>query len=436
MKVKFILLILLVLILILNFFSQKQNFKSTMVHQMSLVQQEMEDIIGLSHIDAPSNSGKINTHEELKKDKTLNLYSLTKDKVLITLFYDRYNKFSSDFYDDSDEIADLELINLDKEIVDLNNKQLLEASLIDDKISDAKKKFNERHARMIKLKIAFLNEKAKELIEFRQNRSQRFNPWNMFKFYFQYLYHDKPYLNDNLIHLEEVHCPRGEMDGCVKNTSHLIEKTSTTYSFNKLDKSLDPVISNLASTSEDLNLEKKQDIEKRQVEDRIPTLQAPRTEDLIDKLPKLLISFIKPITAVKNEYIQVEYDGIYSMNLQYNPITYHNILHFIQDSLDKHLEITEINDEFINDDDVTAKIKSHCKNFDHKIYYSDLPTPEEATAKASDAGATAESEPQDTEINKSYFKELNSKHLVDPPLYINYKIYKCPRCPMYIKEYI
>ena len=284
MKLKYLLLILLLLVLFLNFMTQ-EHFIDTLKDQLD---QKIDDIISTGNINDPIHQSKIRSHSILAN--TLTHYSLKNNKVLLTLFYDKYNEHSLNFYDNS-------------EIIDLSTNKT------------------------------------------------KYNTWNMLKK--NHLMNKNPYINQELLVLEEVKCDGNEISKCIENPSVILEKNTLK---------------------------------------EIPTEQPPRSETLIDKLPKVILSFLKPIDIIdKNiqyEYIIAEYDGIYSMNEPEKPLAYHNILHFIQETLDKHLEIKK------------EEKKDHEDKFGHT--FDKVP--------------------------------INTIIKAEAPLYLDYNIYKCNECCLYYKE--
>ena len=111
MKLKYFLLILLILVLFLNFMTQ-EHFVNTLKDQLD---QKIDDIISTGNINDPIHQSKIMSHSITQSDSnsitpsdsnTLTHYSLKNNKVLLTLFYDKYNEHSLNFYDNS-EIIDL-----------------------------------------------------------------------------------------------------------------------------------------------------------------------------------------------------------------------------------------------------------------------------------------------------------------------------------------
>ena len=136
--------------------------------------------------------------------------------------------------------------------------------------------------------------------------------------------------------------------------------------------------------------------------------QAIRDDKLVDKLPKIILTFIRYDDSVKDELfeekseivqevIMVEYNGVYSLNNKYYPIAYNNILNFVQETMDKYLEI-KYDDDSVDLIDTDSKIAYHNEKTGHTIDKSII-------------------------INK----------VVTKPYHYNYSLIKCPDCPMYIK---
>ena len=106
MKLKYFLLILLLLVLFLNFMTQ-EHFIDTLKDQLD---QKIDDIISTGNINDPIHQSKILSHST--SDNTLTHYSLKNNKVLLTLFYDKYNEHSLNFYDNSEALQIQEINEL------------------------------------------------------------------------------------------------------------------------------------------------------------------------------------------------------------------------------------------------------------------------------------------------------------------------------------
>lgn len=215
----------------------------------------------------------------LSKEAQYDLYGNTQNtavnikKPTLTLYYDRYNKYSSAFYDDT---ITMELYNLLNEEKDIKN--------------------------IIKKK--------------------GFGVWNQIKLL--YKQGNFPFLNSKMITLEEVYCKDGEMPKCV-------EKNMITF------KEEIAVLSPSSSETEtylDIDFSK--------------TKQYPRNENLVDKLPKVIFTYQKYeddgiIKGVDTKI--VEYEGIYNINNEFEPMGRNNLLQFLEFIMRDRLEFKIGKDE-------------------------------------------------------------------------------------------
>ena len=160
------------------------------------------------------------------------------------------------------------------------------------------------------------------------------------------------YLSSNLVTLEEINCDFNNISECHKNQSIIID-SATPFEFTNLT---------LSTSYQELPDEKIYDV--------YPALQLPKDKKFLDKLPKLVLTFVKPITENNNELVQISYDGLYSFYTQDVRKTYDNILHFIQDKLDIHLEIT---DRDLNHQVMKYPRKKHHLNNIHPLKSGDDP---------------------------------------------------------------
>jgi hypothetical protein len=397
MKLKYFLLILLLLVLFLNFMTQ-EHFIDTLKDQLD---QKIDDIISTGNINDPIHQSKIRSHSITPSDSnTLTHYSLKNNKVLLTLFYDKYNEHSLNFYDYNYKTIEHNIFKLDKEIYELqiqlydliesstNSQAAVEyqsapalapavdeqeapalAPAVDEQEAPAlAPAVDEQEAPALAPAVEYqatpvlydeittikkiIQKKNLDRSAYIKNILPKKNTWNFLKH--KHVYDNKnPYINQELLILEEVKCDGNEISKCIENPSVILEKNTLK---------------------------------------EIPTEQPPRSETLIDKLPKVILSFLKPIDIIdKNiqyEYIIAEYDGIYSMNEPEKPLAYHNILHFIQETLDKHLEIKK------------EEKKDHEDKFGHT--FDKVP--------------------------------INTIIKAEAPLYLDYNIYKCNECCLYYKE--
>ena len=279
MEFKYIILILLILILFLNFLQNQDTFFETTSTVRSLIDNKINSMIGDAHLRTDKHQSKLKTHGDLvkstvKKNKLNNktfAYSLTRDKILISLFYDPLDKFSRDFYDDT-------------EVTDDNLEKVDSTNIIS--ISDGTTK-----------------------------------PWNLIKKLIKNNNlasnnNKNPYLHQKLIHLEEIPCSYKNMEPC-----HLKESILDSKSATHLDS---PAPSDGMSSP------------------IYSALQPPRHPNLVDKLPKIISSFYVPLDSQTSEHIIVEYDGDYTLFNDHNPINIFNIMKYMKTSFDKHLEIKDI----------------------------------------------------------------------------------------------
>ena len=312
-------------------------------------------------------------------------------KPTLTLYYDRYNKYSKYFYDDSkilylqdlekfqDNINEInksqkffeEMINnylnednylkednifsIDNNNIEFNitkkkeylkNKQDLIDSLqksnfnfsniIDDLnnlvITNDDRKINKKVLENLKnkLKVKFilnkedLENKKKNFLN-NQIESNDLDVWNQLKLI--YSTNGFPFLNEDMITLEEVYCQDGKMPSCVNNKSikYKIDDMSVPS----------PSPSPSPSTSiTNLGIDKKL------------FTQFPRDEELVDKLPKIILTYQKyemdGLVNNINTYV-VEYEGIYNINNNFIKNGRNNVLKFVQDIMIERLEFKESN---------------------------------------------------------------------------------------------
>lgn len=199
-------------------------------------------------------------------------------KPTLTLYYDRYNKYSSAFYDDT---LPIEIYNLDK--------------------------------------------KDRSIENIFENNS--LGVWNQIKLL--YAEGSFPFLHPDLLSLEEIYCKDGEMPKCV-------EKDIVTFKeFNNLTPIPSPAPSPSLSESF-MNI------------DDSKTRQYPRNVNLVDKLPKIIFTYQKYeddslINGIDTKI--VEYDGIYNINNEFEPIGRNNLLQFLEFIMRDRLEFKIGKDE-------------------------------------------------------------------------------------------
>jgi hypothetical protein len=301
-------------------------------------------MIGATHLTEQKHQTRLKRHTDIvesvkpKVQEATSYYSLSRDKILISLFYDPLDKFSRDFYDDTETThADFETL-----------AESTTSSIVS--ISDGTTK-----------------------------------PWNLFK---QLINENNkaanqeknPYLSEKLIHIEEIPCSSSRMEEC-----HLQDSI--------LEKNTNPAAPEKSKAS-----------------------QPPRSKNLVNKLPKIISSFYVPVDSQNSEHIIVEYDGDYTLFNENNPVNLFNIMKYMRDSFDKHLEIHDIDFKEEIENDELRKMVHHLKN----------KHPEEAAALAT----------YDKTTVIPNFTLLNEKRSVLPPIFNNSYIYKCKLCPQYVKSSI
>lgn len=219
--------------------------------------------------------------------------------------------------------------------------------------------------------IDFLNDEIlTELENFNnKNRKQQPGAWNQIKQIHKY--GGDLYLHKKFIEISEVLCDVNNMDKCHLNTSDFFKPSDD--------------IGNKESYSNTENI------------GIYYTKRQPYRDDkLVDKLPKVILSFITPDENNENKLKHhiYEYNGIYNYNNKFDTTSRDNILTFLQDTIDKELVIGE-----------------HDKNLNKQIV----------------------SRPcfPDKEHNWSESNEWNKR-----PFFYGYKLYKCINCCYFLKEKI
>ena len=219
----------------------------------------------------------------------------------------------------------------------------------------------------------------------------RLGVWNQIKLLYET--GGFPFLNKDMISLEEVYCKDGEMPLCVKR--EMITYKYEKYNFDSpglTDENFDsPGLTDEISIDEN------------------KTRQYPRDENLVDKLPKVILTFQKydKEGLIDNKYTKIiEYDGIYNINNQFIKLGRNNLLKFIEESLIKHLEFKEGGTK-------EEKIKNH------KLKMSSI------------INTTNHNHDFNKEINFTLQKDIK----INPKFNINFKkIFKCQECSEFITE--
>ena len=372
MEIKIVVLLLLILCLFINFLQEKDTFnnlKGGHIHIRNVVEEEVDKMLGDSALKHGS-TDKTTDHKtltsltaEIKKtergiEKThdkTHKVSLATDKVLLTLFYDPLDKHSADFYDDS---------------------MVSESEIATGSFSSPSASTNLDMDEVIKIS------------------SMEMKPWNKLKKMLNSL-QNIPYASRNFLYLEEVKCSVKRIDEAHLNDSILVKRqyNSDDYQTHTLGKQ---------TLSE----------------------QPPRGKLLVDKLPKVIFSFLKPNGTDKDDneiktLHQIEYEGLYSMFQDRNPISVYNMIKYMKETVDKHLETKEI------DLDTPGESKDVLR----MIYHYKTHHPTKTLDKdniAIEKGKIISKE------NDSKFILLNQERLLMPPFFNNSFIYKCRHCPVFI----
>jgi hypothetical protein len=257
-----------------------------------------------------SHFNTLNIMLETEKDK----YRFTADtavsilKPTLTLYYDRYDINSKYFYDDAKVVVGQKILEFE-------------------------------------IKNEF--------------RVSNLGPWNQIKLIYEHNYF--PFLNQQMINLEEVLCQDGKMSECVSKKI----VTYKTDNYNELLESSPLEMNNSinnTSTSESNTIETQNNNDnlsligkfgvdadfsfgdEKIVIDQDRTRQYPRNEEIVNKLPKIIFTYQKyeEDGLVDNKTTKViEYEGIYNINNQFMRVGTNNILKFLEECFRENLEITE-----------------------------------------------------------------------------------------------
>lgn len=266
MKIKIFLFLFLILILFVNnYFNNEKFYSAPEVSIHTVYRNYLEDEVKLLIAEYEDNR----------------LYTLSKEKALLTLFYDTNEPYSSNYYDDTELIDNSYIFSDDSESLSDTQSTLMKSQF--DLDTENKKKMN------------IWNQFREKYLNINKNT----NP-NEGDKYYKYL---------KMLDLEEIKCVDGEMPECVN--------------FNKLSNNI---------TIENDKLKKS--LDKR---------QPPRPRNLVDKLPKVIFSFVKHFNnqqgAIKYEQEIIEYYGIYNYNDAVTTVGLDNLLDFIQSCYEKYLNL-------------------------------------------------------------------------------------------------
>ena len=217
--------------------------------------------------------------------------------------------------------------------------------------------------------------------------SKDMKPWNKLKLILNTLQDNIPYAHREFLYLEEIKCSAKKMEECHLKDSILVKREAKSDSY-------------------------RTDTLGRQTLAEPP----PRGENLVEKLPKVILSFLKPNgvdinNKEKRKHHEIEYEGLYTMYHEKNPININNMLKYIKDTTDRHLEILDIDLETENKPEVFLKMIHHTKMHHPQVITN----------------------PADLETINTQFSPLNTQKIVNPPFYNNSFIYKCRHCPMFRK---
>jgi hypothetical protein len=128
--------------------------------------------------------------------------------------------------------------------------------------------------------------------------------------------------------------------------------------------------------------------------------QPPRPKDLVEKLPKVIFSFVEHLDNNEYEQVIIEYEGIYNYNDAFSKVGLENLLDFIKDSYEKYLNITKLQDFKNSGED---EVSYHQENND-----------------------------SDHNFNNNTYTNASGGLLEDS--YNNINIRKCSKCPFYYND--
>ena len=181
------------------------------------------------------------------------------------------------------------------------------------------------------------------------------------------------YLHKNFFEISEVLCDVYHMDKCHIRTSDLYQG-----------------VDSVKETDE---------AKKENIGTYLTKNQPYRDDKLVDKLPKVILSFVTPFENEFKKHIY-EYNGMYNYNDKFDNTSRDNILMFLQETIDKELVIGEYLE------DIEAEVSEPC--FSRKD-------------KDEDKTITTHEWSESHEYNQR-------------PFYYDYKLYKCKHCCYFLKE--
>ena len=364
MEIKIVVLLLLLLCLFLNFLQEKEQFKELKgghLHIRNVVEDEVDKMIAEAAVKHGA-SEETTTHKKLTGLTT----KIQKVENGITKTYDKNHKISL--------AKDKVLLTLFYDPLDKNSADFYDDTFVSEE------------------EVVTSSPSVSNLDEVISISSKNMKPWNKLKQILNTLQEDIPYASQKFLYLEEIKCSAKKMEECHLKDSILVkrEKDSPTHTLGTQTLAEPP----------------------------------PRGENLVDKLPKVIFSFLKPNGLDENmnelrQHFEIEYDGLYTMFQDNNPISMYNMIKYMRDTVDKNLEILDI------DLDTPGETKDILKMIHHyKTHHKDkLDSSNLATEKLNIIKQTAEPK----------FILLNKNKVMMPPLFNNTFIYKCRHCPMFVK---
>ena len=199
---------------------------------------------------------------------------------------------------------------------------------------------------------AFYEKKiADELDTF--NNENKPGAWNQIRYIHKY--EGDLYLHKNFFEISEVLCDVYHMDKCHIRTSDLYQ----TIRSSEENKPLEAGVLNDKLQNIGTYLTKK---------------QPHRDDRLVDKLPKVILSFVTPFEGEFKKHIY-EYNGMYNYNDKFDNTSRDNILMFLQETIDKELVINNIDDtECFNGSDHnfnTSDTSPYKNNYNQRPFYYD-----------------------------------------------------------------
>ena len=365
MEIKIIVLLLLLLCLFLNFLQGKEQFKELKgghLHIRNVVEEEIDTMIAEAAVKHGA-SEDTTTHDDLIGLKT----RIEKVENGITKNYDKTHNLSL--------AKDKVLLTLFYDPLDKNSADFYDDTFVSEE-------------EVVKGSTS-ADSNLDEVISI---SSKDMKPWNKLKQILNILQDDIPYASQKFLYLEEIKCSAKKMEECHLKDSILVQREidSPTHTLGPQTLAEPP----------------------------------PRGENLVDKLPKVIFSFLKPNGLDENslevrQHFEIEYDGLYTMFQDNNPISMYNMIKYMRDTVDKNLEILDIDLDTPGETKDVLKMIHHYKtHHNDTLIWSDIANEKTKIIEQRD-------EPK--------FILLNNNKVMMPPLFNNKFIYKCRHCPMFVK---